>query len=154
MPDIPSLTAVGTSRVIDLQTLPCPAVLICFAQATQGGADDVELAVRERYSVAQVLVGHVIDLRDVSRLFRGVAEGILRGEYKKAVDGLSDGQAPGDHVIILPDWDGAFVRAVGLNEVGKNLGVAVFHQDGTLAGTDQGGDVPAATLRLLESVVA
>lgn len=146
----PSLEAVGSGRVIDVATLDRPAVLICFAEANQHDADPVEAAVRARYSADQVLVGHVIDLHSVPSLFRGVARGILNQEHAKAVAELPPGETSDDYVVMLPDWDGAFVSALGLEDVSQRLGVAVFASDGTLGGTAQGDDIPAAVVRLLE----
>jgi hypothetical protein len=149
----PSLEAVGSGRVIDVAALDRPAVLICFAEATQNDADPVEAAIRARYSAAHVLVGHVIDLRAVPSLFRGVARGILNQEHAKALAALPDGETAGDYVVMLPDWDGAFVSALGLQDVSQRLGVAVFAADGALVGTAQGNDVPSAAIRLLEKTL-
>jgi hypothetical protein len=122
MPTFPALTAIGTSRTVDVNSLPVPAVLICFAQATEKGAAAVEAAVRARFTAKEVLVGHVVDLHSVSKLFRGVAENILNGEFKKAVEELPANETAEDFVVILPDWDGTFVRAVGLQDVDRKLG--------------------------------
>ena len=154
MSTFPTLTAIGTSRVVDANDLPLPAVFICFAQATQGRADAVEAAVRARYPAADVLVGHVIDLRSIPRILRAVAEGVLNSEHKKALAGLPAGETAEDYIVILPDWDGGFVDAVGLEGVGEELGVAVFARQGRLIGVDQSGDVPAAALRLLGQAIA
>jgi len=153
-PSYPTLEAVGSGRIVDVTTLDRPAVLICFAEATQHEATPVEAAVRARYGAARVLVGHVIDLHGVPRLFRGMAEGILKSEHAKAVAELPPGETADDYVVMLPDWDGAFVSALGLSDVSQRLGVAVFTANGTLLGATQDADVPAETLRLLEGAVA
>jgi hypothetical protein len=145
----PTLEAVGSGRVIDVAALERPAVLICFAEATQNGAEAVEAAVRARYGAAQVLVGHVIDLHSVPSLFRGMARKILNQEHAKAVAELPAGETAEDYVVILPDWDGAFVNALGLEDVSQRLGVAVFAPDGRLLGTAQGGDAVARTVDML-----
>jgi hypothetical protein len=147
----PSLEAIGTQRVIDVVALDRPAVLICYAEATQHGAGAIEASVRERYAAAEVLVGHVIDLHTVPSLFRGVARNILNSEYEKAVAELPAGETAEDYVVILPDWDAAFVTALGLSDVTKQLGVAVFAADGTLLGLAQGEGPQVETLRLLET---
>jgi hypothetical protein len=126
--------------------------MICFGQATQGGADAVEAAVRSRYTASEVLVGHVIDLRSIPRILRAVAEGVLNSEYKKALAELPEGETAEDYIVILPDWDGSFIEAVGLERVGEKIGVAVFGPGGSLTGVDQSDDVPAVALRLLEQV--
>jgi len=147
----PSLEAVGSERRIDVAALDRPAVFICYAEATQHGADAIEAAVRERYHTSQVLVAHVIDLHTVPRMFHPVARNILNSEYENAVDALPPGETADDYVIILPDWDAAFVTATGLEDLTKRLGVAVFAADGTPTGLAQGEDVAAETLRLLDA---
>jgi hypothetical protein len=126
-----------------------PAVFICYAESTQHGAAAIEAAVREQYTAAQVLVAHVVDLHTVPSLFHGVARGILNSEYEKAVAELPPGETAEDYAIILPDWDAAFVKALGLEDVSKQLGVAVFAADGSLLGLAQGEQVADASLRLL-----
>jgi hypothetical protein len=148
-----SLEAVGSGRIIDVASLDRPAVFICFAEATQHGADPVEAAVRARYTASQVLVGHVIDLHTVPSLFRGMARGILDQEHAKAVAEMPSRETAEDYVVMLPDWDGAFVNALGLDDVSQHLGVAVFAVGGTLLGTVQGEDVPAETILLLDQAV-
>lgn len=146
----PSLTTVGTERVIDVANLDRPAVFLCFAQATQGEADLIEAAVRIRFTASEVLVGHVVDLNGVPGIFRGVAERILQSEYEKAVAELPKGETAEDYVVILPDWDGAFVKAMRFAEdVSKRLGVAVFRVDGALLGTAQGDGATESCLALL-----
>lgn len=145
----PSLEAVGTRRTVDPAALDRPAVFICYAEATQHGAEAIEAAVRERYAASEVLVGHVIDLHTVPSLFHGVARGILNSEYEKAVAALPPGETAEDYIVILPDWDAAFVTALGFAGVTKQLGVAVFAKDGSLLGLAQRDDVTSETLRLL-----
>jgi hypothetical protein len=126
-------------------------VLLCFAQATQGEANAVETAVRAQYTASQVLVGHVVDLHGVPGLMRGMAERIMRSEYEKAIEALPPGETADDYIVILPDWDAAFVKSVVFSEdVSKRLGVAVFWQDGTLLGTAQRDHTVSAVLGLLE----
>ncbi len=149
----PALEAVGTQRLIDTAALDRPAVFICYGEATQHGAAAIESAVRERYAAARVLVAHVIDFYTVPGLFHGVARGILNKEYEKAVAGLPQGETAEDFVVILPDWDAAFVNALGLDDVTKRLGVAVFAEDGVLQGIAQGEDAATETLRLLTSAL-
>ena len=149
----PILTAVGTDRLIDPNSIDAPLVLICYAQATQAAGEAIEAAIRGAYPDAQqVVVAHVIDLHGVPRMFRGVAEGILRNEYAKAVEALTEGQMPYDYTIILPDWDGAAITSLGLANVDKHAGIAVFAPPGRLLGTDQGDEPASAALRMLESI--
>jgi hypothetical protein len=151
--EYPTLEAVGTNRVIDVTALDRPAIFICYAESTQHGATAIEEAVRAKYSAAQVLVAHVIDLHAVPGMFKSVARGILNSEYQKATAALPPGETAADYVVILPDWDAKFVYATGLEEVDRRLGVAVFNVDGTFAGLAYGADVVAKTLRLLEGAL-
>lgn len=86
-------------------------------------------------------------------MFRGIAEGIMRSEFDKAVRDLAPGEDAFDHVIVLPDWDGAFVKATGLSDVSKRLGIAVF-EGSRLVGTVQDDSPVSAVLELLEAIVA
>jgi hypothetical protein len=148
----PSLVAVGTNRTIDVSQLDRSAVFLCYAEATQHDADPIEAAVRARYSATDVLVGHVVDLHGVPRMFRGTAERILNSEYEKAVASLPAGETADDYIVILPDWDGMFVRSLGLAEdVSKRLAVAVFGRDGTLLGTAQGDGTADDCLEMLST---
>ncbi len=148
----PALTAVGTDRVIDPNAIDVPLVLICYAQATQSAGEAIETAIRDAYPDAtRLVVAHVIDLHSVPRMLRGVAEGILRNEYNKAVESLAEGQMPYDYTIVLPDWDGAAIASLGLENVDKHAGVAVFAPPGRLLGIDQSDEPASAVLRMLES---
>jgi len=127
--------------------------MLCYAQATQDAALPLEAAIRTRHpDAATVLIAHVIDLHSVPSMFRGIAEGIMRGEFDKAVRDLEPGQEAFDHVIILPDWDGSFVASTGLTDAGKHLGVAVFAA-GKLAGVVQTEEPLEDVLRLLAPVM-
>jgi hypothetical protein len=150
----PTLTAVGTERIIDPNALDVPLVLICYAQATQAAGASIETALRARYADASALtVAHLVDLHSVPRMLRGVAEGILRNEYKQAVAGLAEGQMPYDYTIVLPDWDGSTVASFGLVDVDAHAGVAVFAPPGRLVGIDQGDDPASDALSMLEGLV-
>jgi len=134
-------------------SLDIPAVMLCYAQSTQDAALPLEASFRARYSEpGAVLIAHVIDLHGVPSMFRGIAEGIMRGEFDKAVRELEPGQESFDHVIILPDWDGAFVASTGLGDVSKVLGVAVFAA-GELVGVAQAEKPLEDVLRLLAPVM-
>jgi hypothetical protein len=137
-------------------------VFLCFAQATQGEADPIEAAIRAKYPASDVLVAHVVDLHTLPGMLRGMAERILQTEYEKAVAALPSfeglrmsGETAEDYVVILPDWDGAFVKALGFSEdVSKRLGVAVFGRDGTVAGLVQGEGAASAALGVLAGLSA
>jgi hypothetical protein len=149
----PVLTAIGTGRTLDVAALGVPILMLCYSQATQDAALAVEVGIRANYPDASVLlIAHVIDLSGVPSMFRGIAEGIMGGEFDKAVRNLEPGQEAFDHVIILPDWDGSFVASTGLTDAGKQLGVAVFAA-GELVGVVQTETPLEDVLRLVASVV-
>ncbi len=141
------MTAVGSGRQLRLGALGVPALLICFGQETQAGIDAVETAARERYPGPEdLLIGHVVDLHKIPGLLRKVAEGVLGGEHKKAVEALEPGKEPADFVVILPDWDGSAVRKLGLEDATKALGLALLDTSGRVEWRYQGPE-PAAALR-------
>ena len=136
------MTAVGSERRFSLQAPGVITVVICLAQETEKDAATIEDAVRERFpSPQEVLVVDVIDLRGVPGLFRKVAEGVLAGEHKKAVEALPDGLDPRDHVIILPDWQGEVARSFNLPEPSKTVCGAVLSAEGDVMGTYEGTNV-------------
>jgi hypothetical protein len=127
--------------------------MLCYAQATQTEAEPIESAIRARYPDATALVvAHVIDLRGVPSMFRGVAEKIMQSEFDKAARDLAPGQEAFDHVIVLPDWDGSFVTATGLSDVSERLGVAVFASS-KLVGTTQEEPSIEHAFKLIEKAV-
>ena len=81
-----------------------------------------------------------------------MARNILNAEYEKAVAALPAGETEQDYVIILPDWDATFVTATGLEDVAKQLGIAVFAKDGALQGLAQGEDVASEAAVLLDNL--
>ncbi len=146
------LSAVGSGREIDFDSPGLVTLLICYAQQTEAGAEPLELALREHHpDISKLLVAHLIDLHKLPGLFRKAAEVTLDSEYKKAVAALDPGQPAADHVVILADWDGAAVQALGLSGVEKKLGLAVLDRSGTVVGTDQSDDLTAGALRLLST---
>ena len=130
-------------------------LLICYAQETEAGAEPLEIAVRQQYpDVSKLLVAHLIDLQKLPGLFRKVAEATLDAEYEKAVSALERGQNPEDHVVILVDWDGGAVQALGLSGVDKKLGLAVIDPSGRLVGIDQSDDPAVSALKLIAEALA
>lgn len=145
-PSLAALTAVGSGRKLAQIEPSRPLLFICFGQETQAGIESVESVAREAYPLAsELLIAHVIDLHKIPGLLRKIAEGVLAGEHKKAVEALSAGQAPDDYVVMLPDWDGAAVAALGLDDATKVIGLALAGGD-SAAWRYQGED-PAGALR-------
>jgi hypothetical protein len=141
------LTAFKSARIIEPGKTGRPVLMICFGQETQAGIDAVEAVAREIHPKdAELIVGYVIDLHSIPSLLRKVAEGVLAGEHRKAVESLPAGLAPDDYVVMLPDWDGAIVKALGLSDATKTLGLALVDAGARVAWRYQ-GDSPAEALR-------
>ena len=147
------LTAVGSGRDVDLSALSVPALLICFAQETQAGIDPIEQAAHERYpDASRLLVAHVVDLHKIPGMLRKVAEGVLGNEHKKAVEELPAGVPAADYVMILPDWDGSAIRALGLEDPARAVGVVLIRPGGAIAWRYQGAEAAAAVRARFEAV--
>jgi hypothetical protein len=147
----PVLTAVVTGRRVDLTSPGLPAVFICGAQETSAAIDPLWRAIRDRHpDPRSLLIATVIDLRKVPGLLRKVAEGLMTGNYNASVNSLAAGEDPAEHVVILPDWDGAALRALGFADVSRLLGVAVVAADGSVAGAVQEPEPLVAVLRLID----
>ncbi len=146
-----TLKAIGHGRTLTFNQLGVPALIICVARETSDRAPDVVTAVREKYeTVDQVMIVNVADTRPFPRLIRKVAEQIMKSSYNDAVKNLMNGRKPEDYVLIVPDWDGALLAPLGVDDVSKTIAVAVINRDGNLVGVYQGDDAPAQALALLE----
>jgi hypothetical protein len=112
-------------------------MLICLAQETQDKAEALELAVRARWpSAAQILICHVIDLRKVPGIFRGMAENLLVAEYKKELAKLPAYQTstPDDYILMLPDWQGEVADALGIEDPARAIGAVIIGPSGEVIG--------------------
>ncbi|MEX0751015.1 MAG: hypothetical protein WD359_09430 [Dehalococcoidia bacterium] len=108
-------------------------------------------AVRERYpEAAQVTIISVADGRPFPKLIRKIAEQIMKSSYNDAVKNLLPGRDPEHYVLITPDWDGAVFKALGVEDVTKQIAIAVINKQGDIVGTYQGDDAPAQALALVD----
>jgi hypothetical protein len=156
-PPAPSITitAAGSGRDVRLDAIGRPALLICLANETKSGIDAVEAAARRLYPrTADLLVCHLVDLEKIPGMFHKIASTMMAAEYEKAVANLPPGVLPEDESIILPDWDGAAYRALGLGDVTKTLGLALIDAEGRIAGTYQGDDPVSGAESLLAALPA
>ena len=83
-------------------------------------------------------------------MLRKVAEQLMKSSYKDAVEGLDPGKTPEEYVLILPDWDGDVLTPLGVEDVSKQIAVAVIDADATLVGVYQGEDPASHAVELLE----
>jgi hypothetical protein len=146
-----TLKSAGSGRQVTLNKEGLPLVLLCVAQGTAGGVEPIREAVRHRYPDARtVVIASVVDLKGVPRLMRKMAEGVLNNRYKENAARLDEGKDARDYVVILPDWKGEVAPALGIADVGKQLGVAVISSRGEITGVYQGDDPAAAAVEILE----
>jgi len=152
MPPI-TLTAAGSKIKIPLDKLGVPTVLLFLWQETEALGDVVRDAVREKYpEPSQVFIINLADLRGLPKMMRGMAERGLTKGYKRLVSELPDGVRVHEHVIILPDWKGEVVEAVGAGDTHKTPAVAVMDSGAEIIGLHQGDDLAAAALGFLENL--
>jgi hypothetical protein len=144
------LTAMVSGRTVKGSGNGVPTLFICFGQETQAGIGAVEDVARGAYPRAsRLLVAHVIDLHKIPGLLRKVAEGVLANEHKKAVEGLPHGVPVDDYVVMLPDWQGAAVKALGLQDATKELGLVLIDGHGHELWRHQGPEVAAGLRQYL-----
>ena len=147
-----TLTAAGSGRRLPLDRLEVPAVLFFLWRDTLHLAEPVNLAVRRRYPLAsQLLVANLADLRGVPGLIHGLVSREMEKGYHDIAARLPADLDPADYVLIVPDWKGHAVRAVGLPGPLRRPALAVIGAGGLLLGVHQGDDLAEAALRILES---
>lgn len=157
MPQAPTVTlqAIVSKRKVAFADADLPTLLVCVNQESSGGADAVVEQVRADHpNVNELLVANVADLRSFPKLLRKVAETIMNSRYNDAAKRIEPPERPEDHIVILPDWDGAAVQALGFTDVSKQIGIALLLPGGTLAGTYQGDEPAKAALDLLAASLA
>jgi hypothetical protein len=146
-----TLQAIGHGRKIKVDDIGVPAVLICVGRETSSQARPVVEAVRAKYpTVADVVIANIADVRGFPRMLRKVAEQLMKSSYKDAVEGLDPGKTPEEYVLILPDWDGDVLTPLGVEDVSKQIAVAVIDADATLIGVYQGDDPASHAVELME----
>lgn len=143
-------TAIESKRMIDVADVDRRTVLLLISQETSNTVDPVIAEVRAKYELASdVQIANVVDLRKFPRLVRKVAETLMSHRYKESAKDLSPGRDPAEWVIILPDWDGELMKALGVTDVSQELAVAVVAPGGRLVGVHQGPGAGAAAMEML-----
>jgi hypothetical protein len=152
IPEI-SIKAIGHGRVMDLGRLGVPAVLLFVGRETSEQASPIVTAIRDKYAdPKQVTVCNIADVRGIPKLVRKPVELLMKSSYKNAVDNLEPGRTAEDYVLILPDWDGEVYEAAGIENVSKEVALAVVAADGRIVGTHQGDGAAEKAVELLSSV--
>lgn len=148
-PDL-SFTAIESKRLIKLNALEFPTVLILVSQSSSEQTGAVVEAIRARYpTVEEAQIASVVDLRSFPRLVRKIAEGLMSQRYKEAAKNILEGRDPERYIVILPDWEAKAMKAFGIGDVSKTMAIAVLAPGGRVIGTYQGESPGQAALDLL-----
>ena len=143
-------TAIESKRMIDVADVDRRTVLLLISQETSNTVDPVIAEVRAKYELASdVQIANVVDLRKFPRVIRKVAETLMTHRYKESAKDLPPGRDPAEWIIILPDWDGSLIEALGIADVSQELAVAVVAPGGKLLGVHQGPGAGAAAMEML-----
>ena len=143
-------TAIESKRVIDIANVDRKTVLMLISQESAGSIDPVISEIRNEYDViSEVQIANVVDLRKFPRVVRKVAETLMSHRYKESAKDLQPGRDPSEWIIILPDWDGKLLQALGLEDVSQEMAVAVVAPGGRLLGVHQGPGAAAAAMEML-----
>lgn len=150
-----ALTAVASRRVFRPADHRGKPVLLLFADHTTGrGTQPIVERVRRSYpDYNQLVIALVIDARIVPRLFRGAAEGMMEKEYRQTAAQLPREFDPADHLILLPDWAGEVVRAYGVSDLGRAIGVILIDAEGVVRAAYQGPHPVDEALALTKSLL-
>ena len=146
-----TLKAIGHGRKLTLNEMGVTTVLVCLARETSDQASSVVTPIRERWPLAsEVTIINMADGRPFPRLIRKIAEQIMKSSYNEAVSNLLEGRTPEEYVLIAPDWDGSVLTPLGLDDLTKQIAVAVINKQGDLVGVYQGDDCPAQAVAMVE----
>jgi hypothetical protein len=142
--------AIGHGRMIQLDALRVPVVLVFVGRETSEQAQPIVSAVREVYpTVEQLMICNMADVRGIPKLVRKPVEMLMKSSYKDAVDNLEAGRTAEDYVLILPDWDAAAYDAFGVTDVSKLAAVGVVDRSGKIVGMYQSEDAGPQVLSML-----
>jgi hypothetical protein len=146
-----TLKAIGHGRRLTFNNLGTTALIVFVARETSDQPSTVIEPVRERWPEASdVLVVSLADARPFPKLIRKIAEQIMKSSYNDAVKNLKPGRKPEDYVLIVPDWDGVVMTPLGIEDVTKQIAIAVIDRNGNVVGVHQGDDAPAQAITMLE----
>jgi hypothetical protein len=146
-----TLKAIGHGRKLPLNAMGVTTMIICLARETSDKASGVVTPVRERWPLAsEVTIINMADGRPFPKLIRKIAEQIMKSSYNNAVENLQEGRTPEEYVLIAPDWDGSVLKPLGLEDLTKEIAVAVINMQGDLVGVYQGDDCAAQAIAMIE----
>jgi len=149
------LTALGSNRIVSLNTCQGTALLLAFHdQNSVAAVQTMQEAVRARYSdAATLLVPSVVNMSAVPVFLRSLAEQVMKGTYAKAADAMPPGLDVADYVVILLDWDGKVSMRYNARKISATPLLTLIDGEGIVRGVHQGGDLAQAALDMLGGVV-
>lgn len=149
------LTALGSNRVVSLETCQGTALLLAFHdQNSVAAVQTMQEAVRACYAdAATLLVPSVVNMSAVPVFLRSLAEQVMRGTYAKAAEAMPPGLDVADYVVILLDWDGKVSKRYNARKITTAPLLTLIDGQGIVRGVHQGGDLAHAALEMLDGVV-
>lgn len=149
------LTALGSNRTLSLELCRgTPLLLVFHDQNGVAAVQAMQEAVRMRYPEAsRLLVPSVVNMSAVPVFLRTVAEQVMKSTYAKAANAMPPGLDVADYVIILLDWDGKVSKTYNAHKISHAPLLTLIDGAGIVRGVQQGGDLTAAALTMLEGVL-
>lgn len=125
-------------------------LLVFHSYQTASTVGEIIRAIRQVYpDPGQVLIAGVTDMQVVPRFLRGTAKTFIQNAYHEASKEVPPGQDPADHIIILPDWDGAVHRAYQAPPTNSHVALVLIDEAQLIAGSYFGERPAQAALALL-----
>jgi hypothetical protein len=132
-----------------------PLLLIFVDHNTGRASQPIVETLRRRYpDHRQLAIAVVVDAQIVPRLLRGMAEGIMESQYREVATAIPKGYDPADHLILLPDWSGAVVRAYGVGSVSREIALVLIGPDGRTQAHYHGPNPAARALALAQALLS
>ena len=145
-----SFTAIESKRKFNLSNVDRKTVLMLVSQESSGSIDPVIAEIRDAYAnISEVQIANVVDLRKTPRVLRKVAGTLMSHRYKESAKNLPSGRDAAEWIIILPDWEGKLIKALGIDDVSQEMAIAVVAPGGKLLGIYHGPDPAVAAIEML-----
>jgi hypothetical protein len=150
------LTAVYTNRPITPAQYRSRPVLLTFSDhQTAYSTQTLVKGVRRQYDdPRQLMILNVVDMRAVPRLMRGVARRIMDRLYEQVAKEIPAQYDPQDHLIILPDWDGAACQAYRVPDISRHLALVFLDRENRVYRSYYGPDSQETAVRQSASLIA
>lgn len=150
-PDI-TLTAIRTGRRVRLSAPGRLTLVVCLDRTSAADAEALAIEVRRRFPHPEdLLICNVVDLHDVPRPLRKIAESTMKGAFDRRAGALPSGADPAEYVFILPDWKGEVGPALELTDRHLGPGIAVIDAAGRIMGRFAAGDLLRDVTELIQN---